>query len=167
MRPTIDNLKAKEQKAPAPKTTQADSTEERRQRLRKLLHDQRQADRKVQKKLWVTIALISILALGLVVAGGVLYARNQYLATPEGIAAGQEKQADRIVKKAAQLLELPDEKPLVSLISDINKLSSQKFFQEAANGDVVLIFENSRRAVIYRESENRIINDGPLVSGVE
>jgi len=60
------------------------------------------------------------------------------------------------------LYALPDEDPVVGKIQDREKLSDQEFFKNAANGDDLLIYQESKLAIIYRASENKLINVGPV-----
>lgn len=80
---------------------------------------------------------------------------------PEQLAISE---ADLYYERVAKLTGLPaDEKPKINTILDIDQLKGDEFFQKAQNGDKVLVFENSKLAIIYRPSENKIINSGPLV----
>jgi hypothetical protein len=156
------------------KTSNTDETnqewsnaDDRRAKLRSLLERQRQIDRKHLKPLKIAIIVAAVVVVALAITGIALYNHAQWLSSPAGIAAQQQTRANDLTAKVAKLAELPDEQPIVSLIDDISKLSSQSFFDDAENGDAVLIFETAGRAIIYRETENRIIKDGPLVPTVD
>jgi hypothetical protein len=41
-------------------------------------------------------------------------------------------------------------------------LKDQEFFADAAVGDVLLLFPQTRRAMLYRPSENKLIQVAPL-----
>jgi cytochrome c-type biogenesis protein CcmH/NrfG len=137
--------------------------DERRQKLRKLLERQRQVEHQRYKPLRVAVIVAAVLVIGLSIVGAALYKQTQWLSSPSGITAQQQARAEALVAKVAALTSLPNERPVVSLIDDIDKLSSQRFFDGAKNGDVVLVYESTGRAIIYRETENRIIKDGPIV----
>ena len=52
-------------------------------------------------------------------------------------------------------------KPVVGTVNDANSLAEQqKFFINSQNGDKVLIYQD--KAIIYRPSENKLINVGPV-----
>jgi hypothetical protein len=75
----------------------------------------------------------------------------------------QQQELNSVVSKVSKLIELPkNETPTVATVQDNNKLRDQEFFAEVENGDKVLIFTSSKKAIIYRESTNRIINVGPI-----
>jgi hypothetical protein len=73
------------------------------------------------------------------------------------------KEAESLVEKVGKLMSLPtDEKPTVATVSDSTKLGSQPFFKSAKNGDRVLIYASEKKAILYRPSENRIIDVGSV-----
>ncbi len=90
------------------------------------------------------------------------YSETQKLKTTEGQKQVSENEAKVLKDKVGKLIQLPGETPTVATISDIKKLKDQPFFDGAKNGDKVLIFTEARKAIIYRESENKIINSGPI-----
>jgi hypothetical protein len=72
--------------------------------------------------------------------------------------------AEDLVLKVGKLIKLPNEKPEIATVSDISQLQSQSIFKNAQNGDKVLIFPKSKRAIVYRPSENIIVEVGNLVA---
>ncbi len=116
--------------------------------------------------------IVLIIALLLAVAGigtlVYLYQQNQQLKTDPKALSDASKQATTqeakdLKAKVGKLMQLPgDEDPVVATVSDKNKLKDQPFFKDAANGDKILIFTAAKKAIIYRESENRLINVGPI-----
>lgn len=74
-----------------------------------------------------------------------------------------QTEVDELVKSVSKLMRLPaGESPTVATVSDITKLQSQSFFKNAKNGDKVLIYTKAQKAIIYRPSENRIIDVAPI-----
>ena len=74
----------------------------------------------------------------------------------------QEELNREIINKVSKLIELPEETPTIASITDKTKLQDQPFFARSQNGDKVLIFQSSKKAIIYRESENKIIEVGSI-----
>jgi hypothetical protein len=68
-----------------------------------------------------------------------------------------------VVQMVGKLVELPKgEDPTVATISDLKPLAGQEFFKDAELGDKVLIFGKSKKAILYRPSENKIIAISPI-----
>ncbi|MBI3385840.1 LytR C-terminal domain-containing protein [Candidatus Gottesmanbacteria bacterium] len=79
-------------------------------------------------------------------------------------AAGQAKAA-RIIQAVGKLMALPtDETPTVAAVTDSQKLPNQPFFANAKNGDVVLLYINAKKAILYRPERNQIIDIAPINS---
>lgn len=63
-----------------------------------------------------------------------------------------------LIKKVDKLIKLPDgENPTIATVSDVTKLKNQPFFANAKNGDKVLIFTKSKKAILYDPVSNRIL----------
>lgn len=110
---------------------------------------------------WV-VTIIAFIAIG-----GSIYLYKQVRnlknsQNPQANYIAQEKEQNELKKKIGKLINLPDEKPTVANVTDREKLKDQPFFKDAENGDRLLIFPAAKKAIIYRESENRLINVGPI-----
>ena len=83
--------------------------------------------------------------------------------TPEAQQAKAVEQKNAILNKIKALTVLPDEEPVLFTVNDANLLKGQQaFFKDAINGDVLMVFQKSGKALIYRESANQIVNSGPV-----
>lgn len=111
------------------------------------------------KAIAIVALLIAIASVGFAT---LQYNETQKLKTSEGQKQVAEDEAKVLKTKVSKLMQLPDENPTVATIQDISKLKDQAFFDDAKNGDKVLIFTEAKKAIIYRESENKIINSGPI-----
>ncbi len=84
-----------------------------------------------------------------------------------GIAAGglDTTSDEAVLQAVSELMILPDEpEPIIALVADAARLQAeQAFYRGAENGDMLLVFPQSRQAVIYRPSSNKIVNVGPLI----
>ncbi len=76
-----------------------------------------------------------------------------------GLSAGSE--VTNLVSQIGKLIVLPtNELPTLTTISDVTKLNDQPFFKNAKKDDKLLVYTNAKWAVLYRPSENRIIEVG-------
>ncbi len=53
---------------------------------------------------------------------------------------------------------LPEENPTIATVTDKEKLSGQAFFQKAENGDKVIIYRQSGKAILYRPGIKKIVD---------
>ena len=122
------------------------------------------------KKKFIVIGILLILFLA---APPIYYFYNQY---QKMYAEYQKTQAilgkssedltekelnSEVINRVSKLIELPEEVPTIASVTDKTKLQDA-FFARAQNGDKVLIFQNSKKAIIYRESANKIIEVGSI-----
>ncbi len=69
-----------------------------------------------------------------------------------------------VLQNVKKLQITPDEKPIIATIDDAEKMmKEQPFYAGVQNGDKLLIFPKSQRAVIYSPKRNIIVNSGPFV----
>ena len=100
----------------------------------------------------------------MLVGGGVVFCivktKPELLGIPkQGAVALTE--ADELAIVVSKLMTLStDEKPTVATITDIKKVAGQDFYKNAKDGDKVLIFTSNKKAIIYRPSENKIVDVG-------
>ena len=115
----------------------------------------------------LVIVILAIIAAGATTLLVLQYQENERLRSPEAAAEIAQKETNALVAKVSVLMQLPNEEPVIATVEDITKLSDQPFFADAKNGDKVLIFPTASRAVIYRPSDNIIINSGPIAITAE
>ena len=74
-----------------------------------------------------------------------------------------KEEAKKIVEQVAKLVILPEnEDPTIATVTDPAKLSDQPFFINSEAGDKVLIYQEAKRAILYRPSNNKVIEIAPL-----
>jgi hypothetical protein len=99
----------------------------------------------------------------LVVVGALFIKYNQLKKDPNADAAATSK---RIVTEVSKIFAVPtNEEPTVALVQDKTKLKDQPFFNGTDNGDYVLVYQNKKIVLVYREKENKLINVGPINIG--
>lgn len=77
-----------------------------------------------------------------------------------------EQEVKDLVTQVGKLIIVPqNETPQVATIQDAAGLAKiQDFFINVKNGDKVLVYVADKKAIVYRPSENKIVNVGPVVS---
>ncbi len=100
-----------------------------------------------------------------VVIGGLLLyvkAKPEILGLSKNTDEVSQEEVEELVEEVGKLIELPDEVPTVATVTDIESINKeeQAFFANAQNGDKVLIYTNAKKAILYRPSENIIIEVG-------
>jgi uncharacterized protein HemX len=105
--------------------------------------------------------LIAVIILALVGAVGYLVYQNQNLKkNPNKIVQADQK---KLVDKVGAHIDLPkDEQPSIATVSDKEKLKEQAFFKSAQNGDTLLIYTKAKKAILYRDKEDRVIEVAPI-----
>lgn len=149
-----ENNEAAEQ--PAHKTTES-----------KIASRKRHTKKLTKNQIKLTIAAVVLIVL----VGGYFFQTNRInnlkeqnarLSNPQQAA---QEEAVRIKNEVGQLMELPDETPTVATVTDVDKLRDQTFFNDARNGDRVLLFAEAKKAVLYRPDSKKIIEVAPINIG--
>lgn len=112
--------------------------------------------------------ILSILVVLLAVFSFYFYNKARNLENPNLATAAEIKSITSQIEKYFVLPK--DETPTLATVSDPEKLRDQAFFAQAEKGDKVLIYTNSRRAILWRPSISKIIevsivNQSPLAPG--
>jgi hypothetical protein len=71
--------------------------------------------------------------------------------------ANAANEVNALVKKISMHMALPSEKPTIATVENTKKLTNQTFFKNARNGDKVLMYTQNKKAILYRPSEDKII----------
>lgn len=114
-------------------------------------------DRKRRWLKWVAISVTSVLTLGLGWFSIQYLIISKQLDQAKNPAVAAENDAKQTVANVGKLIALPNEKPAIAIVSDEAKLKKQSFFKDAKNGDKVLMYKTARKAILYRPSENKVI----------
>ncbi len=77
-----------------------------------------------------------------------------------------DKEAAALLTDIRILIQIPQEKPVMALITNADTLiKEQAFYQGVSNGDVLVIFPQTRKAVLYSPQHKKLINVGPINLG--
>lgn len=109
------------------------------------------------------------LVLGGVIAGGAVFGLARTNPNVLGIAATvtitQEEEAKQLLASLSTIMDLPqDETPTITTVSDAEKAKNDTFFKNAKDGDKVIYFAESKRVILYRPADNKIIDVGFIAS---
>jgi cytoskeletal protein RodZ len=115
----------------------------------------------------IILGLVALILIAAAVAGALVYRdlkkENDNLRDPQ---ASAQAEIDRIKSEVAALYDVPpNESPTIATVSDVNKLQNQAFFANAQNGDKVLIYNQAKKAILYRPSSNKIVEVAPINIG--
>jgi len=113
--------------------------------------------KKVRLSTMLIVAVV-VLSVGVAVYSTLRY--NDIRNNPQQVT---QKEQESLLNKVSTLIDLPkDEKPSIATVSDKEKLKEQAFFKSAKNGDTLLIYTSAKKAILYRESTNRIVEVAPI-----
>jgi len=122
---------------------------------------------KIKKLLFNSISLPFFIVIILMILSSILTI-NITRKKPElfGLLKGPsiiQKEEEELIRKVGSLISLPEgEKPSVATVSDQDKLTSQAFFANALNNDKVIIYTEAKKVILYRPSENRVVEVGTV-----
>ncbi len=103
--------------------------------------------------------ILPVIVLLLVIIGGGGY----YIYTAKQNTKAPVSESETLVERVGKLIELSQgEEPTLATVSDVTKLKDQQFFSQAQNGDKVLVYQQAKKAILYRPSSNKIVNVGPI-----
>lgn len=102
--------------------------------------------------------------LPLLIGAGLIYGIAKYKPEYLGLSKGEtnlQTEADNVANVVGKLMTLPTgERPTVATVTDLEKIKEQNFFKNSEVGDKVLIYTNAKKVILYRPSENKIIDVG-------
>jgi len=114
---------------------------------------------------FVTVALL-LIAGGFVLVStkGNSETTSQSTQSNDSSTPNETSSSDVIYEKVSKHIILPkDENPTIVPVTNKAELGDEELFKNVQNGDIFLVFTNSKLAVVYRESEDKIVT----VSGLD
>jgi len=112
----------------------------------------------------IIVVLVMLVLIGTAYYFFSQYKKTQLLLNNPTLAAKEE--VKKITDQLSKLMELPaKEEPIVVTVLDKKKLTGQDFFKRAENGDKVIVYSVSKKAILFRPSINKIIEAAPLNLG--
>lgn len=108
--------------------------------------------------LWIAVSILCICSIAAEV-----YFYIQWKKATSDPAVADRAELQQIVEKIGEFMVLPTgEEPTLATVVDKSVLQDQTFFEQAENGDKVLIYTNARKAILYRPDIHKIIEVAPI-----
>lgn len=130
-----------------------------------------EAEEKVKKsgKLGrIVLITIIVILVGIAAASSYFYYQAQKKITELSSIKGQQmlaqKEVESLLTQVGKHMVLPEkEKPTVATVTDVKALKkNQPFFENAQNGDKVIVYVQARKAIIYNPERDVIVNVGAV-----
>jgi len=65
---------------------------------------------------------------------------------------------DDLVKRVSSIVEVPDESPSIMTVADTSRLQNRQLAAKLSNDDVLLVFAQNHRLVVYRPSTGKVVD---------
>ncbi|PID33173.1 hypothetical protein CR969_02215 [Candidatus Saccharibacteria bacterium] len=124
----------------------------------------RRSQQKIVKKSKRSNIILTAIILGLLSSTAFFAWQANYLKDQANNSQSEKvKQVNELRAKIEKLIIIPkEERVLVGTYKADTDLAKDPFFKDAKDGDKYLIFSESGKAIIYRESDNKLVNVGPI-----
>jgi hypothetical protein len=80
--------------------------------------------------------------------------------------AEQTSNQARLLQEVGAIIDLPAEQPTIATVTNLDKLKSQPFFSKAQLNDTVLYYPQTKKVILYRSSERRIIEVATIAQNI-
>ncbi len=127
----------------------------------KSLRSQKKPARAIRVSMRVVVLFFLLL-----VAVAVLPWVKDYLNKDEVVQ--KEEEVQKLLAEVSEVSIVPNETPVVFVVSDVDALIKQQaFFVDAVENDRLLVFPKTGKAIIYSPSRGVIVNMGPVTFDAE
>lgn len=94
----------------------------------------------------------------------IILLKNRNTSTDTLIQSSQEDM-EHWTLELSDIMIIPDEKPTIFVLSQVDSLvKDEPFFINAQDGDILFIFPQTLKAVIYSPERKRVVNVGPVMN---
>jgi hypothetical protein len=110
---------------------------------------------------------VFFLVLGGVLAGGGVYSFARRYPDVLGlrVTISQEEEAKAIVEAVSKIMDVPtDEAPTIKTVTSFDESSNETAFKNTKSGDKIISYLKNKRVILYRPSDNKIIDVGFLTA---
>jgi hypothetical protein len=111
------------------------------------------ASKKLKPRRRKSIIILSGLLVVAVCASLLLFVKYKHAASDSPVSKQQQ-----LTKQLSQVIEMPAGQPVISTVLDKSKLTNPALQQRAHNGDVLFIFPQSKRLILYRPADKKVVD---------
>lgn len=112
------------------------------------------------KRALLILNIVALLGLG----ASTTYFFTKYQDEREQNSLTTEQKNERLVSEINKVFDLPEETPVVAVVTDPGEFKKQyTTFDNAESGDYLLFFRKARLNVLYRQSEKRVVKTATVV----
>lgn len=119
----------------------------------------------VRKSLPISkIACMAVVIVSLALAGFFFYKYQDVNSKYKEVTQSDEDRTRQTVAKVSKLYNIPsfeEEQPVIYKVNEPEQVKNNPFFKDAAKDDILLPYPKADIAILYRPSENKIINVQP------
>ena len=111
---------------------------------------------------WKALIVVLVLCVGWL---GTAYFYHQYNSLRNDPQISAQLRAAQTIAELSSVIELPqNELPSFATVTDPSLLSGDVFFENAAIGDVLVVYTQARKVYLYRPSIKKVINVGAFMN---
>jgi hypothetical protein len=99
------------------------------------------------------VIVLSVLVLVMASASILLFVKYRHAANNN-----PTHQQQQFTEQLSQLIEMPPDQPVISTVLDKSKLTNRTLANRAHNGDLLFIFPQSKRLILYRPSDKKVVD---------
>jgi hypothetical protein len=100
-----------------------------------------------------------------IVAIAAIFFATQFFASQSTPKTADDATKQRILSKVENLYMLPEGTPTVAQVQNKDQLSGQAFYEKVENGDYLVVYDQAKLALIYREAADKLVNVAPIALG--
>lgn len=118
---------------------------------------------KKNKKLVILVGIFGIFGVLSYFIYDYYNAKNELSEYKDDSSLSAIKERNKLLERIHETVKVPDdEEPTIATVTNAFRLRGQTFFAQSENGDKVIIYPKSGRAILYRPSINKIIEAAPV-----
>ncbi len=113
----------------------------------------------------ILVTMIGLIVLAAAVSPSVYFYRKykEMERSAQSGGARSDEQDQKIMAEVGSFMDLPvGETPSVVTIDNVEQLKDQPFFANAKNGNVLLIYNTAKKAILYDPARKKVVEVGPV-----